>query len=114
MKVDYAVMNENCKPLLAVSERLARGQLVLFSNGCSKIIKDEQKVKLIEGIAEYSNGFKINRIGNGFYLDGELKERADMENMFPQDFRPDPGSWRSPPSNTVSYTHLTLPTKRIV
>ena len=38
MKVDYAVMEQNCKPLLAVSERLDRGQLVLFSNGCSKII----------------------------------------------------------------------------
>ena len=101
MKVDYAVMDSDCRPLLAVSGRLDRSQLVLFSNGCSKIIKDEQKIKLIEGIAQISNGFEINRIGNGFYLDGELKEQADMQKMFPQDFQPDPGSWRSPPSSST-------------
>ena len=70
--VDFQVTN-TAKPIIAVRERRARGQLTCFGPKVCKIINDADAISRIEAILQESTGFDMVEEGGQFYLQAELK-----------------------------------------
>ena len=76
MGIDYRVMDPACRfALISVSERLDRGQMVVFCPRTCKIIKDDHNVRFIEEIAKDTNGLEITREKREFSLSGKPHEQ---------------------------------------
>ena len=72
LAVDFQVTKAGVRPILSVRERVVKHQMVAFSSGMSKIIKDADAIRAIQDILKRTPGFNIVEEGGAFVLDADL------------------------------------------
>ena len=72
LAIDFQVTKAGVRPILSVRERVIKHQMVVFSSGISKIIKDPDAIRAIQDIIKRTPGFDIVDEGSAFVLDADL------------------------------------------
>ena len=72
LAVDFQVTTTGVRPILSVRERVIKHQMVVFSAGLSKIIKDPNTIRSIQDLLKETPGFNIVEEMGAFVLDADL------------------------------------------